>query len=543
MLTKRVNHNQTHFIAELLQNGTTVATYQHPLSRAKIIRMGTTAHCELGLPHYPFPIDCQLATIKGSKVELNVDPQWRGFVTARGRIHDLTENSVNPLQLDLGSGDYGSFYVRDLQILIKIDKPKSTPQIKRSNAYRGSMLNLLFDTKRELPILVLGFLMSMVAFAPALYFLSSKPYEVPQKFADLQPHYLEPFFYPDHLEHTPELLQNQIDRTQFHRSSLEFIRAITGMYMGWETGYDQRFLFRSSLERFQFLHDRAFDKLADKKNDQARLEANFLLKPKTALISIPTVQGESIHGSIQRIFSKLGSVHESAKLLLANRRLITEDFEQDEPYDDQAYKNLRKRASSGAEALAKIKPFHLLTNEEQMYEDARRYAKQASRAQKQLQMARAPFHELDEYHPIAVPSQADFLSFLYNARVLVDESKLSEITATEYEQRKIVKVKEPLIGEIDPKLIEQAISRRRYELQLCFEVALRRQRVSDGRMEWKWRIDSRGRISDLSLISSTIRDPNMLRCVRKKIAGWSFPRPRRGSVEVRYPFQFSKRNG
>jgi hypothetical protein len=32
-------------------------------------------------------------------------------------------------------------------------------------------------------------------------------------------------------------------------------------------------------------------------------------------------------------------------------------------------------------------------------------------------------------------------------------------------------------------------------------------------------------------------------CIRRKIATWRFPRPRRGAVEVSYPFEFAPSKG
>ena len=80
-------------------------------------------------------------------------------------------------------------------------------------------------------------------------------------------------------------------------------------------------------------------------------------------------------------------------------------------------------------------------------------------------------------------------------------------------------------------------------LQLCFELALRRNQNLKGSMEWQWRLDSRGKISEIELLDSTIQDRRMIRCVRKKIANWKFPRPKRGSVEIKYPFYFAPAKG
>jgi len=62
-------------------------------------------------------------------------------------------------------------------------------------------------------------------------------------------------------------------------------------------------------------------------------------------------------------------------------------------------------------------------------------------------------------------------------------------------------------------------------------------------MEWRWRIDSTGRLDALELVKSNINDPNMARCVRQKMSAWKFPKPRRGSVEITYPFEFSPSRG
>ena len=101
----------------------------------------------------------------------------------------------------------------------------------------------------------------------------------------------------------------------------------------------------------------------------------------------------------------------------------------------------------------------------------------------------------------------------------------------------------PLHLTFDPNVVESFIRENKYQLQLCYELALRRNEVASGTMEWRWRIDSRGFISDVALLSSGIKDQRMATCIRQKISTWRFPRPRRGSVEVSYPFEFSPAKG
>jgi hypothetical protein len=58
-------------------------------------------------------------------------------------------------------------------------------------------------------------------------------------------------------------------------------------------------------------------------------------------------------------------------------------------------------------------------------------------------------------------------------------------------------------------------------------------------MEWKWILTTQGEIVDLNLVSSTIRSPQMAKCVKQKILGWRFPKPKKGSIEITYPFFFT----
>ena len=62
-------------------------------------------------------------------------------------------------------------------------------------------------------------------------------------------------------------------------------------------------------------------------------------------------------------------------------------------------------------------------------------------------------------------------------------------------------------------------------------------------MEWKWQIDTKGQLSQLSLMKSTLDDQELIQCVRQKIATWKFPKPKGGNVVIRYPFEFTKDKG
>ena len=85
------------------------------------------------------------------------------------------------------------------------------------------------------------------------------------------------------------------------------------------------------------------------------------------------------------------------------------------------------------------------------------------------------------------------------------ECKIAHIQASDFDLRKAGMVKEPLQGKLNPDLISRTIQNNRFDLQLCFELALRRNQGTAGVMEWQWRLDSRGKISDIELLQTSIK--------------------------------------
>ena len=146
---------------------------------------------------------------------------------------------------------------------------------------------------------------------------------------------------------------------------------------------------------------------------------------------------------------------------------------------------------------------------------------------------------------MGLSSKLAFATYVFSPDKIFDDSKADALQGSSIDPKaaKIQRVVEPLIGEIDPTLVESTIQKYRYELQACFEGALKRDRFTRGAMEWRWRIDSRGLLSELELVKSNINDPVMSRCVRQKMSAWRFPKPRRGSIEITYPFEFNPTRG
>ena len=117
------------------------------------------------------------------------------------------------------------------------------------------------------------------------------------------------------------------------------------------------------------------------------------------------------------------------------------------------------------------------------------------------------------------------------------------MNASSFMMRKSKEFKEPVIGKISSRKVEQVIIRKKFEIQLCYEAALRRDSKINGVMNWSWMLNTKGIISNIKLERSNITDDRMIDCIRRKLSRWKFPKPKRGSVKIEFPFKFSTVKG
>jgi hypothetical protein len=263
-------------------------------------------------------------------------------------------------------------------------------------------------------------------------------------------------------------------------------------------------------------------------------------------MSIPALEGETINGEIKRLQDKIELHQKGLQRNLEMKRKVKELFPKDVDYNFDAYRDIKpgRKGLLNEEtiaALAKIRPFAEMTDEEAMYFQASR----AGILARAMSGSKKDEHPATDNTPVGLGSRVAFATYVFDPESLFDDKKVDALQGSGVDPQKprVIKVVEPLIGELDPKLVETTIRKYRYELQSCFEKALKRDKFTRGAMEWRWRIDSTGRLDDLHLVKTSIEDNEMSRCVRQKMARWRFPRPKRGSIEVTYPFEFNPSRG
>jgi len=545
--SQRIRHR---LYVEVLQNGSSLLAVHLPIRRRGHLALTSQGRGPFVVPHYPLS-DGRLEFLRfvPGGVELDVDHRWEGFCTSKGDLITLKRQSRGRHQVLMQLGDYASVTESDLRIMIKLaplEPLTKTAMSGTSPAYRKPLLSLLFASRLELHMGLLGLLMTSILIGGALTGLLNRPYHRATKLSDVAAEYALPFIAPDHLRTAPEALQENLDRKHLAASVMSYYEALTAALMGWHE--DQpKWVDSSTTNLYQAMFGDARKSLAAKIYRQQEIDHLQTMKDGVAILSIPSVLGESSSGSMRRIIDKIDILQRGFDMSLVARREIQEKFPADQDYAWQEYRNIRHQDPALADSIAKIHVFHNLSDEEMMYAEADALGRKAKA--KQRGTLRHDRLKLDRPHddqgPIAIPEGVRYASFNIGSDLRLADEKLYQIQASEYgiPAQGAPTAREPLIGDLEPPLIERYIKENRYQLQLCYELALRRNDQAAGMMEWKWRIDSRGAIADVALITTSIQDPRMTECIRQKIMTWRFPRPRHGSVEVSYPFEFAPTKG
>ncbi len=538
---------------ELLQNGTSIASTQKKWAHTGDVEISNHSRGSLVVPNYPLTGDIRVVTSRKGKTYVTLDRGWDGFIVSNGEVIELDPHDRTPREIPIQKGDYASLSIDDLRLLIKVAPAKSAPATKRDTSLSGSLFDLFITDKTDVAALAGGLALAVIMFGIFAGVLKTTKDKRPTEFSQLGDAYTLAFINPDHLRNTPEALQSSLDRSKFLGSTTSYYRSLSQMLLG-QPIEKENMLFPTSADRWSNAWQTRNDRLSEKIEKQQKIEEAELSRLGSGVLAVPSVTVEPAEVASLRLLDKLEIHNQSMVDQLDLRRSMTKSFPKDQPYDFNEYRNLGKARSlvsdATREALAKIRPFEELTDEEAMYALGERLALKSQVLRANIFGNTTERLSADDLTIIEMPSGVEFASFIAGIDYILSDEKYFKIEAVEFgqspKQRKArgeIPPREPLIGVIEPALIEKTIEKHRFELQLCFELALRRNNLARGVMEWKWRIDSRGQISDISLISSTIQDRTMTDCIREKMAKWRFPRPRRGSVEVSYPFEFSPKRG
>ncbi len=97
------------------------------------------------------------------------------------------------------------------------------------------------------------------------------------------------------------------------------------------------------------------------------------------------------------------------------------------------------------------------------------------------------------------------------------------------------------MGTIDPKEVKTFMNAHFSEVKACYERRLKTNSMLEGKLDLNISVSSSGKVKAVTVNQNTVRDRDMLACVRRTIFGWRFPKPKGGHVVIAKTFNFKKK--
>ncbi len=525
---------------KILQNGYVIAEGKYPLAKRAHVKISNRSKSQLYIPLFPLADDITLFKIRGQKLYLTLGGKASGFLVKSSKTIAIKAHDHSERRYSMALGDYASFLLANLRVMIKVEAyPKAETFVKKGN-YRGSFSKIFISSAKELRILVLSTVLGSMFFALCYFLLTLMAPEIPKTYAELRPFYTLPFLADESLKTAPEALQGRLDRSRIVAQTIRLYTKITEVAMGWSFREDPM-IFSSSLALFSDLYEKQEKKLENKVTLQEVVEEQDKRLFATKTLKIPAVHKESFQSKLLFGIELVDNMHQSYKLALDLRRKASKAFLGDPVYDWGQYKTDKSSTKEASDAqiakeMSKITVFNQRTNEQMMYDQAALLGETALLAQKRV-FGDRPLLLLDNIEEIHLHSGNPSISFLRPEEVLDNEETIASIHALRAERQSVVE-RDLVIGIPDEEGIKKIIAEKKFELGLCYELALRRNQKLKGEMQWQWNIDIKGQVFKIILLESSLKDEQMARCIENKMASWAFPKPRNGSIRVSHSFAF-----
>ena len=97
------------------------------------------------------------------------------------------------------------------------------------------------------------------------------------------------------------------------------------------------------------------------------------------------------------------------------------------------------------------------------------------------------------------------------------------------------------LGTIDTVAVNSFVNARFGQVRACYERRLKLNPLLQGDLDMNISIASSGKVTGIAVTADTVRDGEMLECVRRTIRGWTFPKPEGGRAIIAKNFKFKKK--
>lgn len=549
-MAKQAGKNLKIFV-KVLWGDSELGEVSRKFSSVRSIQIGRSLTADIRSTVWPLREDLDILERDGGRIFLNSGVPWSGIIASGGDVSLLDARVRGKKNLEIRRDSFATVKFESITVAIRVgtERVESKPKWVKAGSFSGSILGLIADTPYEQAGLGVGLVAGLLVMGAMAGGLSSRTTWKPESMSDLRASVRLPFISPTHFATAPDVLQDRLDRFQMIDSVTGYYSDLGAVLTRPLVDHKTKMLFDETVQSYRTAGLEQESRLAQLDASVDRL-AKDLTGRGNYVLSMPVVRAESLDGSLQRVLDKIAIVSASAKLL-SEKRLKTADIFQADP----AYDYGNTAGKTGSDELADFTKKlgdgfrKTLPDEEQQALEAKSMSIDASAIQVALfgrdHLIAGVVNCCDTI--VGIKAGSTPVTYHPMPRFTDSDEKLASLKSSIWgapeEKSKVSRIVEPIAGVIDSKAVERAIASGKFQLQLCFELALRRNQAAKGSMEWSWRIDTRGSISALSLIQTTLKDQELVQCVRTRIAGWRFPKPKGGSVEIRYPFEFVRDKG
>ena len=89
--------------------------------------------------------------------------------------------------------------------------------------------------------------------------------------------------------------------------------------------------------------------------------------------------------------------------------------------------------------------------------------------------------------------------------------------------------------------VKAVVNSKMPQVRACYEKELKKRDGLRGKVVMSWTIAASGAVSGARVVSNSTRNPTMVPCMIRAVAGWSFPKAE-APFDVEYPFVFKPRD-
>jgi hypothetical protein len=529
----------------IFRGGALVGSCSRPFSKRRPVTAGKGRSCEIRSVIWPLWDDLEVILATKSGLLLNPQIPWDGVLQSDSTVHVLGTSTKRNSSFPITSTTSASLRYEDLSVAIRVG-PKirfSDIPVKRHSGYMASPLTFIADSAQEWTAIGIAAAASAVIFLFALSTLVKRPYDHYAHALELPAERLLPFISHRFLTEAPNILQDGLDRLDLIRSVWVFYSDLASVVGFGLPPAKVGPLFPSTIGLYEKLRNEQ-EEILDTASVRQQAQVDKL-ESSRSILSVPMVTGESLDGRVGRVFDKIEVLMNSSDALADRRVVVAAQFMNDIGYTFDA----RKGTSATSDNFKKISESFqgIQSDDKEQFAQAKAAGAKAALLQMDIFGSdRLQFGLSNCCYPVVgAPLVQDGLVWLAPDFTKHGNGDLSFLKASTWGTpvREVPKIIEPLAGHIEPAEVERTVAAGRYQLRLCYEIALRRNQATKGSMEWRMRIDSRGLVSMVDLLTNSLKDDEFVRCIHDRIATWKFPKPRGGSVEVRYPFEFSRDKG